>query len=50
MKDNERNTIGMSNSNPILDTRVYEVYYTYGYRQALAFNVVAGNLIYQVDK
>ena len=25
MKDNEGNTIGMSNKNPILDTRVYEI-------------------------
>ena len=48
MKDYKGNTIGMSNSNPILVTRLYKVEYEDGYIQLLAANVVADNLLNQV--
>ena len=50
MKNNERNPIGMSKSNPIIDTRVYKVEYVDGYRQILAANVISENLFYQVNE
>ena len=41
--------IGKANSNPILDTRVYEVEYADGYKAALSANEIASNLFDQVD-
>ena len=41
--------IGEANTNPILDTRVYEVEYADGFKAALAANEIASNLFDQVD-
>ena len=48
LKYNEGNTIVVSNSNPVLDTRVYEVDYEDVYRLVLASNVISKNLFSQV--
>ena len=50
MKDNEGNTIGMANKNPILDTRVYWIEFQDGFRQPLAVNLISENLFAQVDQ
>ena len=50
MKDNEGNPIGMANKNPILDTRVYDIEFQYGFRQPVAANLIAENLFAQVDQ
>jgi hypothetical protein len=49
MRDNDGNPIGVANDNPILDTRLYEVEWHDGRREALAANVIAENLFAQVD-
>ena len=49
-KYNEGNTSVVSNSNPVLDTRVYEVDYEDVYRLVLASNVISENLFSQVYK
>ncbi len=49
LKDNEGNPIGTANNNPILDTRLYEVEYLDGHRAALSANVIAENILAQVD-
>ena len=41
--------IGTANDNPFLDTRVYEVEYLDGRRDALSANIIAENLFAQVD-
>ena len=41
--------IGTFNSNPILDTRMYEVAYQDGYKASLTTNIIAQNLLAQVD-
>ena len=42
--------IGRANNNPILDTRMYEVEYADGSKQALAANVIAENMLASVDQ
>jgi hypothetical protein len=41
--------IGKANSNPILDTRMYEVEYTDGHKASLAANAIAANMFAQID-
>ena len=48
--DVEGNPIGMANDNPMLDTRQYEVEYHTGETEILSANVIAENLIAQVDE
>jgi hypothetical protein len=48
-RDADGHPIGHSNSNPILDTRVYEVEFADGHIQAYAANVLAEAIYTQVD-
>ena len=49
LKDARGLPIGMANQNPILDTRMYEVEFPDGTKQAMAANYIAENLFAQVD-
>ena len=49
LKDKNGLPIGTANDNPILDTRMYEVEYHDGHRQALSANIIAQNMFAQVD-
>ena len=48
--DVEGNPVGIANDNPMLDTRRYEVEYHTGETEVLSANVIAENLIAQVDE
>jgi hypothetical protein len=48
-RDAEGNPIGTANSNPILDTRMFDVEFEDGYTDSLAANLIAENLYAQVD-
>ena len=50
LKDHEGKPIGTAHQNPILDTRMYEVKYADGYKQALAANIIAENMFTSVDE
>eukprot|EP00980_Cylindrotheca_fusiformis_P023568 scaffold10617_cov54-Cylindrotheca_fusiformis.AAC.1 len=50
LKDHRGNPIGTAHSNPILDSRMYEVEYTDGSKQALSANVIAENMFATVDE
>ena len=49
MKDAAGNPIGRADTNPMLDTRLYEVEYSDGHTAALSANAIAENLLTQVD-
>jgi len=42
--------IGTAHANPLIDTRQYEVEFVDGYSEALSVNILAENLIAQVDQ
>jgi hypothetical protein len=44
LRDKNGLLIGKANSNPILDTRMYEVEYTDGHKASLAANAIAENM------
>ncbi len=48
-RDENGNPIGVSNTNPILDTRVYEVQFSDGYSESYAANTIIENMYAQVD-
>ena len=48
-RDNDRNLIGHSNSNPILDTRIFEVQLPNGHIAGYTTNTIAENLYAMVD-
>ena len=48
--DNEGKPIGVANNNPILDSRLYEVEYIDGRIETLTANIIAENLLAQVDE
>ncbi len=48
--DKEGKPIGVPNNNPILDGRVYEVEYMDGTIEAITANIIAENLLAQVDE
>jgi hypothetical protein len=50
LNDEEGNPIGRSHSNPLLDSRKYEVIYADGEVDELTANVIAENLIAQIDE
>ena len=50
LKDHEGKPIGTAHQNSILYTRMYEVKYADGYKQALAANIIAENMFASVDK
>ena len=47
--DIDGNPIGIANDNPMIDTRQYEVEYVDGSSEVLAANIIAENLLAQVD-
>jgi hypothetical protein len=49
LKDEQGRPIGRANSNPILDTRLYEVEFPDGHKAALAANTIAENMFAQTD-
>ena len=50
VKDNNGKPIGVPDTNPILDTRMYEIEYTDGHHQAISANLIAKNLFAQVNE
>ena len=50
LRDKNGLPIGTSHSNPILDTRLYEVEYLDGHKAALSANTIAENLFSQIDE
>jgi hypothetical protein len=49
MKDKDGKPVGIANSNPILDTRVFEVEFVDGYTVSMTANAIAEHLFSQVD-
>ena len=47
---NDGKPIGQPSNNPITDTRAYEVEYLDGTTEVLTANIIAENLLAQVDK
>ena len=50
MKDNEGNSIEMDNKNLILDTRVNEIEFQYGFLQTVDIKLIAENLFAHVNQ
>jgi hypothetical protein len=50
VRDEDGTPIGVSHSNPLLDSRKYEVEYIDGHVEELTANLIAENLIAQVDE
>ena len=50
LRDHRGLLIGTANDNPILDTRIYEVEYADGSKQAIAANVIAESMFASVDE
>ena len=50
LRDAQDFPIGTANDNPILDTRVYEVEYLYGFTTSMAAKSIAENMFAQVDE
>ena len=48
--DSEGKPIGIESSNPLTDTRVYEVEFLDGTKESLSANIIAENLLAQVDE
>ena len=48
--DRDGNPIGVGHSNPLLDTRVYEVQFPDGHTEESAANTIAENIYSQVDE
>jgi hypothetical protein len=49
VKDKDRRPVGKRNTNPLLDTREYEVKFPDGSIDALQVNIVAENMFSQID-
>jgi hypothetical protein len=50
VRDEEGDLVGNSNDNPLLDSRKYEVEYADGHVEELTANIIAENLIAQVNE
>ena len=50
LKDNQGRPIRIASENPILDTIMYEIEYQDGHTEALAANLISGDLFTQVDQ
>ena len=50
LKYKDGRVIGTASKNPILDTRMYEVEYTDGYKTTMALNAIAIIFLAQVDQ
>ena len=48
--DKEGKPVGIANANPLLDTRRYEVEFLDGSTEGYTANIIAENIISQVDK
>ena len=48
-KDEEGKPIGMGNNDPVMDTRLYEVEYSDGTLKEIQGNIIAKNMLSQVD-
>ena len=49
LKDHCGNSIGTANSNPVLDTRMYDIEFADGHKQALSANMIAENMFASTD-
>jgi hypothetical protein len=49
MKDKDGKPVGIANSNPILNTRVFKVEFVHGYTVSMTANAIAEHLFLQVD-
>jgi len=50
LKDHRGNAIGIANTNPILDTRMYEVEFADGHKQSMAANYISENMFAHVNE
>ena len=50
LKDKDGRPIGIAAENPILDTRMYKVEYSDGYKTAMTANAISSNLFAQIDQ
>ena len=50
LEDHCGNPKGIANSNPVLDTRMYEIEYVDGRKQASSANMIAENIIASIDE
>ena len=50
LRDTQVLPIGTANENPILETRIYEVEYLYGFTTSMAANSIAENMFAQADE
>ena len=50
LRDSQEKTIGTANDLPMLDSRIYEVEYIDGQKQAMSLNIIAENMFASVDK
>jgi len=50
LRDHRGNPIGTAHSNPILDSRMYEVEFADGHKQAMSANLIAENMFASVDE
>ncbi len=48
-RDTDGNPAGVANTNPLLDTRVYNVEFSDGHQEEYAANIIAENIFAQVD-
>jgi hypothetical protein len=48
-RDADGNPVGTGNSNPILDTRIYDVQFPDGHTESYAANIIVENMYAQVD-
>ncbi len=48
-RDNDGNAVGRTHSNPILDTRVFEVQFSDGHVGEYATNIIAENIYATID-
>ena len=49
VRDNEGNGVGSTSDNPLTNTSLYEVEFPDGHSEELQYNIIAKNLMSQVD-
>ena len=50
LKDHCGNPIGIGNINPVLDTRMYEIEFAGGHKQALSANMIAESMFVSINE
>ena len=50
LKDHRGNHIGTAKSNPVLDTRRYEIEFSDGHKQTISANMIAENMFASIDE